>query len=379
MSKYILVPDSFKGSLSSAEICGILTRKIRRLEPEAQICAIPVADGGEGTVDAFLAALGGEKVPVTCRDPYGRAITAHYGLLPGGTAVVEMAAAAGLPLVGEDRRAADATTYGVGQLMAHALENGAGKIILGLGGSATNDGGCGAAAALGAEFLDDAGRPFVPVGGTLKRIACIRTEHMLPRLRQARIIAMCDIDNPLCGENGAAAVFAPQKGADAQTVRLLDDGLEHLAQVIRRDLGVSVLTLPGGGAAGGFGAGSAAFFGSKLQMGIETVLELTDFDRLAADADLIFTGEGRLDSQSLRGKVVIGVARRAKKLGVPVAALVGSCTLSAQAAYDAGVSGIFPIHPAPMPLAEAMSRSREHLAFTAGNVLRFVKSTGKMR
>ena len=379
MRKYILVPDSFKGSLSSSEICGILTREIRQLEPEAQICAIPVADGGEGTVDAFLAALGGEKAAVDCRDPYGRAITAHYGLLPGGTAVVEMAAAAGLPLVGEDRRVADATTYGVGQLMAHALENGAERIILGLGGSATNDGGCGAAAALGAEFLDEAGRPFVPVGGTLHRIARIRREHMHPRLRQAEIIAMCDIDNPLCGDSGAAAVFAPQKGADARTVRLLDDGLRHLAQIVQRDLGVSVLTLPGGGAAGGFGAGSAAFFGAKLQMGIETVLELTDFDRLAAGADLILTGEGRLDSQSLRGKVVIGVARRARKLGVPVAALVGSSTLSADAAYEAGVSGIFPIHPAPMSLEEAMACSREHLAFTAGNVIRFFRASGKIR
>ena len=176
MSKYILIPDSFKGSLSSEEICGILGREIRTLEPEAEICSIPVADGGEGTVDAFLAALGGEKIPVSCRDPYGRAITACYGLLPdGGTAVVEMAAAAGLPLVGDDRRVADATTYGVGQLMAHALERGARRIILGLGGSATNDGGCGAAAALGVEFLDQADRAFVPVGGTLHRIARIRT------------------------------------------------------------------------------------------------------------------------------------------------------------------------------------------------------------
>ena len=380
MSKYILIPDSFKGSLSSGEICGILAREIRALEPEAEIRAIPVADGGEGTVDAFLAALGGEKVPVPCRDPYGRAITACYGLLPGdGTAVVEMAAAAGLPLVGDDRRAADTTTYGVGQLMAHALERGAKKIVLGLGGSATNDGGCGAAAALGAEFLDEAGRSVVRVGGALHRIARIRTDGLTPRLREAEVIAMCDIDNPLCGKNGAAAVFGPQKGADAQTVRLLDDGLRHLAQVIERDLGGDLLDLPGGGAAGGFGAGSAAFFGAKLQMGIETVLELVDFDRLAADADLVITGEGRLDSQSLRGKVVIGVARRAQKLGVPAAALVGSCELPAEAAYEAGVSGIFPIHPEPMPLAEAMARTREHLAFTAGNMLRFAEAARKTR
>ena len=293
--------------------------------------------------------------------------------------MIEMAAAAGLPLVGDDRRAADATTYGVGQLMAHALERGAKKIVLGLGGSATNDGGCGAAAALGVKFLDQADRVFVPVGGTLHRIARIRTDGLMPRLREAEVIAMCDIDNPLCGENGAAAVFGPQKGADAQAVRLLEDGLRHLAEVIERDLGGDLLALPGGGAAGGFGAGSAAFLGAKLQMGIETVLELVDFDRLAADGDLVITGEGRLDSQSLRGKVVIGVARRAKRLGVPVAALVGSCELPAAAVYEAGVSGIFPIHPLLMPLSEAMAHTREHLAFTAGNMLRFAAAVRKNR
>ena len=257
MSKYILIPDSFKGSLSSAEICAIIAREIRRLEPEATVCSLPVADGGEGTVDAFLAAVGGQRVSAPCQGPYGQSMTACYGLLPDGvTAVVEMAAAAGLPLVGEDRRVADATTYGVGQLIAHALEHGAERIVLGLGGSATNDGGCGAAAALGVEFLDETGHAFVPVGRTLGRIAHIRMESVLPQLRQSEVVAMCDIDNPLCGESGAAAVFAPQKGADAQTVRLLDSGLRHLAQVAERDLGVSLLNLSGGGAAGGFGAGS---------------------------------------------------------------------------------------------------------------------------
>lgn len=378
MSKYILIPDSFKGCLSSADICGILAREIRRLQPEAEIHAIPVADGGEGTVDAFLSAVGGERIPVSCRGPYGAELTAFYGLLPDGqTAVVEMAAAAGLPLVGSDRRVAAATTYGVGQLMAHALERGAKRIVLGLGGSATNDGGCGAAAALGAEFLDAQGHPFIPVGGTLKDITHIRTEKMHPLLRQAEVIAMCDIDNPLCGETGAAAVFGPQKGADRETVRLLDDGLRHLAEVIQRDLGLSLLALPGGGAAGGFGAGSAAFFGARLQMGIETVLDLTDFDRLAAGADLVITGEGRLDSQSLRGKVVIGVARRAKSLGVPVAALVGASETDVDAAYGAGVSGIFPINPAPVALEDAMARCQRHLAFTAGNVLRFFAAAQK--
>lgn len=374
MRKYVVIPDSFKGCLSSGEICGIIAREIRRRDPEARVCALPVADGGEGTVDAFLGALGGEKVAVPCRDPYGRPLTAHYGLFPDGkTAVIEMAAAAGLPLVGEDRRVADTTTYGVGQLIAHALKRGAERILLGLGGSATNDGGCGAAAALGVEFLDAEGKAFVPVGGTLRRIAHIRTGGLLPALRQAEVIAMCDIDNPLCGESGAAAVFAPQKGADAATVRMLDEGLAHLAAVIKKDLGRSLLTLPGGGAAGGFGAGSVAFLGARLQMGIEAVLDLTDFDRLAADAYLVITGEGRLDSQSLRGKVVVGVARRARALGVPVVALVGSSETDIAAAYDAGVTAVFPINPAPTTLSEALAHARTHLAFTAENVLRFAR------
>lgn len=374
MRKYVVIPDSFKGCLSSGEICDIIAREIRCRDPEARVCALPVADGGEGTVDAFLGALGGEKVAVPCRDPYGRPLTAHYGLFPDGkTAVIEMAAAAGLPLVGEDRRVADATTYGVGQLIAHALKRGAERILLGLGGSATNDGGCGAAAALGIEFLDAEGKTFVPVGGILRRIAHIRTDGLLPALRRAEVIAMCDIDNPLCGESGAAAVFAPQKGADAATVRMLDEGLAHLAAVIEMDLGRSLLTLPGGGAAGGFGAGSVAFLGARLQMGIEAVLDLTDFDRLAADAYLVITGEGRLDSQSLRGKVVVGVARRARALGVPVVALVGSSETDIAAAYDAGVTAVFPINPAPTTLSEALAHARTHLAFTAENVLRFAR------
>ena len=374
MRKYVVIPDSFKGCLSSGEICDIIAREIRRRDPEARVCALPVADGGEGTVDAFLGALGGEKIAVPCRDPYGRPLTAHYGLFPDGkTAVIEMAAAAGLPLVGEDRRVADATTYGVGQLIAHALRRGAERIFLGLGGSATNDGGCGAAAALGVKFLDAEGKAFVPVGGTLRRIAHIRTGGLLPALGQAEVIAMCDIDNPLCGESGAAAVFAPQKGADAATVRMLDEGLAHLAAVIEKDLGRSLLTLPGGGAAGGFGAGSVAFLGARLQMGIEAVLDLTDFDRLAADAYLVITGEGRLDSQSLRGKVVVGVARRARALGVPVVALVGSSETDIAAAYDAGVTAVFPINPAPTTLSEALAHARTHLAFTAENVLRFAR------
>ena len=320
MAKYVLIPDSFKGTLSSADICRIASEEILRLEPEAEICAIPVADGGEGTVDAFLAAVGGTRAEVPCTGPCGQEIRGFYGLLPDGTAVVEMAAAAGLPLAGACRDPEKTTTYGVGQLMAHALSRGAKRLVLGLGGSATNDGGCGAAAALGAEFLDSEGRAFVPTGGTLTQIAHIRMKGLRETLAGAEVTVMCDIDNPLCGPAGAAAVFGPQKGADAAMVARMDAGLRHLAEMLEKDVGMEVLTLAGGGSAGGFGAGAAAFFGGQLRMGIDVVLDITDFDRKCRGASLVITGEGHLDSQSLRGKTVVGVARRARALGVPAAA-----------------------------------------------------------
>lgn len=372
MAKYVLIPDSFKGTLSSEDICRIASEEILRLEPEAEICAIPVADGGEGTVDAFLAAVGGTRAEVPCTGPCGQEIMGFYGLLPDGTAVVEMAAAAGLPLAGACRDPEKTTTYGVGQLMAHALSRGAKRLVLGLGGSATNDGGCGAAAALGAEFLDAEGRAFVPTGGTLTQIAHIRMEGLRETLAGAEVTVMCDIDNPLCGPAGAAAVFGPQKGADAAMVARMDAGLRHLAETLEKDVGMEVLTLAGGGSAGGFGAGAAAFFGGQLRMGIDVVLDLTDFDRKCRGASLVITGEGHLDSQSLRGKTVVGVARRARALGVPAAALVGGCETALDAVYAEGVSGVFPIHPALCTWPQAAARTEEDLRFTMGNLLRFM-------
>lgn len=372
MAKYVLIPDSFKGTLSSEDICRIASEEILRLEPEAEICAIPVADGGEGTVDAFLAAVGGTRAEVPCTGPCGQEVMGFYGLLPDGTAVVEMAAAAGLPLAGACRDPEKTTTYGVGQLMAHALSRGAKRLVLGLGGSATNDGGCGAAAALGAEFLDAEGRAFVPTGGTLTQIAHIRMKGLRETLAGAEVTVMCDIDNPLCGPAGAAAVFGPQKGADAAMVARMDAGLRHLAETLEKDVGMEVLTLAGGGSAGGFGAGAAAFFGGQLRMGIDVVLDLTDFDRKCRGASLVITGEGHLDSQSLRGKTVVGVARRARALGVPAAALVGGCETALDAVYAEGVPGVFPIHPALCTWPQAAARTEEDLRFTMGNLLRFM-------
>lgn len=369
MERYILVPDSFKGTLSSREICDILREEILRARPAAEVLAFPVADGGEGSVDAFLAAVGGERVEVPCHGPHMEEMTGFYGLLPDGTAVVEMAAAAGLPLAGKRLEPDKATTYGVGELMAAAAERGAKRIILGLGGSATNDGGCGAAAALGVRFLDEQGEAFVPTGGTLGQIAKIDVsgQKALPE-----ITVMCDIDNPLCGPVGASAVFGPQKGADSAMVQVLDDNLRHLAEVAARDLGVEIAELPGAGAAGGMGGGAVAFWNGKLQMGIETVLDTVDFDTAVQGARLVFTGEGRLDGQSVHGKVVAGVGRRAKQANVPVVAVVGCIGDGAEGIYDLGICSIFTTNHAPEPFEVAKLKCHSNLRCTARNIMGFL-------
>ena len=371
MERYVLVPDSFKGTLASREVCAILREEILRVKPDAEVVSIPVADGGEGSVDAFLTAVGGQRVQMPCHGPHLEEMTGFYGLLPDGTAVVEMAAAAGLPLVGSRLEPDTATTYGVGELMADAAARGARRIILGLGGSATNDGGCGAAAALGARFLDEQGNAFLPTGGNLDRIAHIdlRGQRSLPE-----ITVMCDIDNPLCGPTGASAVFGPQKGADPEMVRRLDGNLRHLAEVIRRDLDVEILDLPGAGAAGGMGGGAAAFWNGTLKMGIETVLDTVGFDQTVRGARLVITGEGRLDGQSLRGKVVSGVAARAKRAGVPVVALVGAVGEGADGIYDLGVCGVFTTNHRPEPFETARLHAADNLRRTIRNLMGLLKA-----
>ena len=371
MERYVLVPDSFKGTLASREVCAILREEILRVKPDAEVVSIPVADGGEGSVDAFLTAVGGQRVQVPCHGPHMEEMTGFYGLLPDGTAVVEMAAAAGLPLVGSRLEPDTATTYGVGELMADAAARGVRRISLGLGGSATNDGGCGAAAALGARFLDEQGNAFLPTGGNLDRIAHIdlRGQRSLPE-----ITVMCDIDNPLCGPTGASAVFGPQKGADPEMVRRLDGNLRHLAEVIRRDLDVEILDLPGAGAAGGMGGGAAAFWNGTLKMGIETVLDTVGFDQTARGARLVITGEGRLDGQSLRGKVVSGVAARAKRAGVSVVALVGAVGEGADGIYDLGVCGVFTTNHRPEPFETARLHAADNLRRTIRNLMGLLKA-----
>lgn len=374
MKKVVLIPDSFKGTLSSTQICGIIEQKVKEHFPKCEVVSIPVADGGEGSVDCFLSALGGEKVFVTVKNPYFEDMQSFYGILEDGkTAVIEMAACAGLPLVEDRKDPRKTTTYGVGQLILDAAKRGVKKIIVGLGGSSTNDGGCGAAAAVGVKFLNQRGEDFIPTGGTLHEIAKIDLAGKADVLRDIEIITMCDIDNPMYGPTGAAYVFGPQKGADPETVAFLDEGVKNLARVIKKDLGMDLSQVPGTGAAGAMGAGMMAFFDSKLQMGIETVLDTVNFSSVIADADLIFTGEGKMDTQSLRGKVVIGVAKRAKKQKVPVIVIAGGADENIEEAYDMGVTAIFTINRLPEAFEKSRYKSAENLAFAMDNLLRLIK------
>lgn len=372
MKKFIVIPDSYKGTLSSENICKIMAEAILKRFPEAQVISLPVADGGEGTVAAFLQAVGGKRIEAVVTGPLGAKFPAFYGLLPEGTAVIEMAAAAGLPLVGGKLLVGQTTTYGVGELIAHAVEQGAKKILLGLGGSATNDGGCGMAAALGAVFRDKNGESFLPTGASLVNIASIDISAVTAKLKNIPISIMCDIDNPLYGPKGAAYVFAPQKGATPQELPLLDAGLKHLAEVIERDLGLSVAQLPGAGAAGGMGAGAVAFLGGKLTLGIEAVLNVVNFNDLLEGTDMVFTGEGCFDGQSLMGKVISGILKRTQPKAIPVIAVVGGIKELPEEAYSKGLKAIFSINQLPQALEEAAPHSKENLARTMDNILRLL-------
>ena len=378
MKKCIVISDSFKGSLSSGEICDIARACFAEVLSDCELTAIPVADGGEGTVDCFHQVCGGELVPVTVQGPFGQDMEAAYLRLDGGRAVIEMASSAGLPLVGDRRDPRITSTYGVGQQIRHAVEQGSTQILLGLGGSCTNDGGCGCAAALGVRFLDRAGQAFVPTGGTLDQIAHIDVSGARQLLQTVKLTAMCDIDNPMHGPTGASYIFGPQKGADPAMVEFLDGQLKALDAVIQRELHRSVADVPGAGAAGAFGAGILAFLDGTLCPGIEAVLDLVDFDRKLKDCDLVITGEGRFDSQSIRGKVVSGVSRRAKRQGVPVAVIAGSVAEdveSVSADPDSGVTAAFSINRQAMDYSESRPFSRWNYRYTLENLLRLMKST----
>ncbi len=370
MRKIIVISDSFKGTLSSSLIGKIAKNSIQKFYPNCETIALPVADGGEGTVDCFLEAIGGEKVETTVCGPWRENVTTYYAKI-GEVAIIEMAAAAGLPMVGERKDPSKTTTFGVGQQIKHAVENGAKKVILGLGGSATNDGGCGAAVAMGVKFFDEKNEEFCPIGANLSKISRIDTTEAKVLLDGISVEVMCDIDFPLCGENGAAAIFAPQKGADAEMVKMLDLGLENMAKIIEKDLSISVKNLAGAGAAGGFGGGAVAFFGAVLRPGIEVVLDMVKFDELLSGTDLVITGEGRIDSQSLGGKVPVGIANRAKKQAVPVVAIVGGIADNIEKIYDTGIKAVFAINRKAVDFEVSRHHSEENYRNTLEDLLRF--------
>jgi len=374
MQNFILVPDSFKGTLSAIEVCNIMKSSIKNLYKDANIISVPVADGGEGTVDAFLYALGGKKKSIWVSDAFNeQKILAHYAMLKDNIAVIEMAACAGLPLVKNRLEPDKTTTFGVGELIIDAINSGAKKIILGLGGSATNDGGCGMASALGVKFKDEQDQEFIPTGGTLSQIYKIDMNNIYSKIKDVEFVSMCDVDNPLCGKLGASAVFAPQKGADEDMVKSLDEGLAHLAKIIKRDLHIEVKDIKGAGAAGGLGAGSIAFLQSKLTKGIDVILDTINFDELVSKADIVFTGEGKFDSQSLHGKVVMGVANRSQKYKTPVIVVTGAIGENIQEAYNKGITAIFSINKEPMEFSKSALKSKENMILTMENILRLLK------
>ena len=332
--RIVVAADSFKGTLSAFQACHAIAAGLREALPDADIIAVPMADGGEGTVDAVVTALAGELRITDVCDPLQRSVSARYGLVDTGkTAVIEMAEAAGLLRVAaHERDIMRATTFGVGQLIRHALEQGARRLLVAIGGSATNDGGCGMAQALGYRFLDATGRPLLDGigGGDLPSIERIATDRVIAQLADATVEVLCDVANPLTGPNGAAYVYARQKGASDNQIEKLDESLAHLARIIERDLGLSVNDIPGAGAAGGLGAGLVAFAGAALVSGGERIIELVRLAEHGHGADAIITGEGRLDEQSLNGKVVSAVAALGKQLDIPVYAIAGRVELSAE-------------------------------------------------
>jgi len=378
MKKIILASDSFKGTMDATTICNIMERVAHRHFPLCEILKIPVADGGEGTVACFLTAMPGTLVQVKVKGPYFEEVDAFYGLLQDGkTAIIEMAAAASLALAKDRRDPSKTSTFGVGELILHAIKGGATQLLIGLGGSCTNDGGCGALAAIGVKFFDARETAFVPTGATLseiRRIDVAATESLLDGIQ---VTILTDVENPLFGETGAAHIFAPQKGADTAMVAALDAGLRHFSTLILRTCNLDIANCPGAGAAGGMGAGLCAFLGAEIRSGIDTLLEVTQFEQKLVGCDMVFTGEGRIDAQSVQGKVVSGIAKKAAEQGVPVCAVVGGIGEGVTPLYDLGVSAIFSINQKPLPFSVAKLQSEANLRKTFGNILRLIAAVSK--
>ncbi|EGQ9187499.1 glycerate kinase [Vibrio cholerae] len=370
--KVVIAPDSFKESLTAKQVCDAIQAGLARVWHDAKFVAIPVADGGEGTVQSLVDATQGRLVEVKVMGPQGKRVEAFYGMLGDNqTAVIEMAAASGLHHVPVAQRDPKLTTsFGTGELIRHALDQGVTKLIIGLGGSATNDGGVGMLAALGARFTNADGDPIQLTGGGLRELTHIDLQDFDPRLQHCDILVACDVNNPLCGDKGASAVFGPQKGATPEDVQLLDGALRQFGLLTEKVTGKMVLESAGAGAAGGMGAALLAYTQARLRPGIEIVLETVQLAHQVSDADLVITGEGRIDSQTVHGKTPMGVAKVAKRFDVPVLALCGCTGDNYQAVYQCGIDAVFAAVPRAMSLEDALKESDFNLADLAENVAR---------
>ncbi|EJL6547728.1 glycerate kinase [Vibrio cholerae] len=370
--KVVIAPDSFKESLTAKQVCDAIQAGLARVWHDAKFVAIPVADGGEGTVQSLVDATQGRLVEVKVMGPQGKRVEAFYGMLGDNqTAVIEMAAASGLhhvPLAQRDPKLT--TSFGTGELIRHALDQGVTKLIIGLGGSATNDGGVGMLAALGARFTNADGDPIQLTGGGLRELTHIDLQDFDPRLQNCDILVACDVNNPLCGDKGASAVFGQQKGATPEDVQLLDGALRQFGLLTEKVTGKMVLESAGAGAAGGMGAALLAYTQAILRPGIEIVLETVQLAHQVIDADLVITGEGRIDSQTVHGKTPMGVAKVAKRFDVPVLALCGCTGDNYQAVYQCGIDAVFAAVPRAMSLEDALKESDFNLADLAENVAR---------
>ncbi|MBF8419099.1 glycerate kinase family protein [Heyndrickxia coagulans] len=371
---FLLAPDSFKESMTAKEVCAAMEAGIKKAIPDAVCIQVPMADGGEGTVQSLVDATGGTIYQQTVTGPLGHPVTACYGILGDGeTAVIEMASASGIHLVTkETKNPLVTTTYGTGELIKACLDKKVKQILIGIGGSATNDGGAGMAQALGAKFLDERGGMLPFGGGALGDLAEIDLAGLDPRLKEVQIFVASDVTNPLCGENGASHVFGPQKGATKEMVALLDTNLSHYAAIIKEQLGKDVAEVPGAGAAGGLGAGLMVFTDAVLKSGIELVVEYTGLEQKVKDADIVLTGEGSIDFQTQFGKAPYGVARAAKKHGKPVIAVAGYVGEQIDVLYEKGIDAIFGILPRPMALEDALKTGAANIERTCENIARLL-------
>lgn len=375
MMQIIIAPDSFKGSVSAIEAANSIERGIKKVFREAVTIKIPIADGGEGTVDAIIMGSKGTYKETIVTGPLGEKIKAVYGILPDGSAVIEMAAASGITLVPKEKlNPMKATTYGTGELVKAALDDGVKKIIMGIGGSATNDGGMGFAQALGAVFKDQKGNVLGLGAKYLKDICTVDVTKLDKRLAEVEFVVACDVTNTLCGPQGASAVYGPQKGATPQLVQELDDALRHYAGIIKDQLKKDILEVPGTGAAGGLGAGLLIFCRATLKSGIKTVLEAVNIDQYLKTTTIIITGEGKIDGQSIYGKVPVGIADAAKPYNIPVIAIVGSIGEDSSKVYDYGIASIMSILDNPMSLEQAISSGKDLLEDSAERMMRLLKA-----